>query len=597
MSGDEAIRCKNKNEPYEPVFDLSYSSFDLELSISGKAIKFMLQDPTEVLRRVKSFKSAIPEHVLDKIRDFVTDSGFADTHFKFVGRQIHYFLLERGVKGKIRTDFQADLQLIDESLVNGFQKLWLYQFRALQRLSWPLMIHDLDKNFTLDLTSMATRMLKRWTRLTKTIEVGILYRSKENFGLGLTPVVDHYKRMQLVKEQLLKNSFSRDIREIVQARIKREAKPGRKWRVSRLATKVEAEVDLQLRFPRQATREGLGAGNFKAKPSLVEKRKIISGTASQFAEHERIVHSHNLAMQGVWLGWKETVSPFNLSWKNLIHKLSPHLVRFILKTSVNWIRTPDLLKLWGLVPDAACKLCKDPQCTIHHILVGCKFALRDTRYTWRHDSVLYAIRQSLSAHIGVHNSKPQSHRPPHILASFVRKGEKSTLRAAEKQARRSLLDGAYDWKCIVDFTHRNIVFPPEIWATPQRPGIVVWSESLKKVYIIELTCPAEEGINNAAVRKQVRYDELKTSINSRTVWTATVITIEAGARGFVGFSMRRFLSSMGFKSRANSKLCNTISNVAAHCSYAIYLASSTVQWDRKKPLLSLEDESRPLLAA
>ena len=77
---------------------------------------------------------------------------------------------------------------------------------------------------------------------------------------------------------------------------------------------------------------------------------------------------------------------------------------------------------------------------------------------------------------------------------------------------------------------------------------VVDSVNVKKVYVIELTCPAEEGINNAAVRKQVRYDELKTSINSRTVWTVTVITIEAGARGFVGFSMRRFLSNMGFKS-------------------------------------------------
>ena len=59
---------------------------------------------------------------------------------------------------------------------------------------------------------------------------------------------------------------------------------------------------------------------------------------------------------------------------------------------------------------------------------------------------------------------------------------------------KSLFSGSTDWRLLVDYTDLNIVLPPEIVATSQRPDIVIWSTALKKVIMIELTCPAEEGI-------------------------------------------------------------------------------------------------------
>ena len=61
--------------------------------------------------------------------------------------------------------------------------------------------------------------------------------------------------------------------------------------------------------------------------------------------------------------------------------------------------------------------------------------------------------------------------------------------------------------------------------------------------------------------------------------------VEVGARGFVAFSLRKFLSKFGIKSRGNARICANASNVAARCSYAIYLAHSSVEWLRTKPLL------------
>ena len=60
-----------------------------------------------------------------------------------------------------------------------------------------------------------------------------------------------------------------------------------------------------------------------------------------------------------------------------------------------------MLKLWGYITSDVCALCKDEdkkvevKCTVNHMLVGCKTSLDQGRYTWRHDSVLKNIENTL----------------------------------------------------------------------------------------------------------------------------------------------------------------------------------------------------------
>jgi len=56
------------------------------------------------------------------------------------------------------------------------------------------------------------------------------------------------------------------------------------------------------------------------------------------------------------------------------------------------------------------------QCTIHHILVNCPFALDQARYTWRHDSVLKNIERALEQGLQDFN-----HRKPSVFAEVARK--------------------------------------------------------------------------------------------------------------------------------------------------------------------------------
>ena len=106
--------------------------------------------------------------------------------------------------------------------------------------------------------------------------------------------------------------------------------------------------------------------------------------------------------------------------------------------------------------------------------------------------MLSTIEPMMKAHLSALKNEKDG-KPPPIEKSFVRKGE-NLARPAKLAPRKSLLSGSTDWKLLVDYSDRPIVFPPEILAKNQRPDIVIWSIALKKVVMVELICPAEEGI-------------------------------------------------------------------------------------------------------
>ena len=153
---------------------------------------------------------------------------------------------------------------------------------------------------------------------------------------------------------------------------------------------------------------------------------------------------------------------------------------------------------------------------------------------------------------------------------FVRAGEKKRVRA--KQPNRGQLGCANDWKMLVDYDHRQYVFPPTICATSERPDVVIWSMRCRAVILLELTVPAEEGLHAAKLRKEAKYTKLLESIAESNFWKPQLLTLEVGARGLVSTRTYRALTILGFTAVEAKKLCKSVSEVAARCSFAIFLA-------------------------
>ena len=166
--GLKSFLKKDRNNKFISPNQKSYSPFDPQLTINDKSVRFL--------------------------GDASTKDVFKKSHFKFLGRWIHSDLDDKGIKALIRKTLIADMDLVSNANLSGFKKLWIYQHYVLARISWPLMIYDFDRFYIRNLDKITIPMLKKWSGIGRTVDTGLLFRSRSNFGLGLTSLVDHFSK-------------------------------------------------------------------------------------------------------------------------------------------------------------------------------------------------------------------------------------------------------------------------------------------------------------------------------------------------------------------------------------------------------------------
>ena len=365
---------------------------------------------------------------------------------------------------------------------------------------------------------------------------------------------------------------------------------------------MEAIVNHDISFQAQSHRLGLGWNIYNPNPSVKGRRKLASQTVGKLEAEHLLSHAFSLPLNDACTTWMDRAEPFNLTWKNLIFGPGSKLLSFVLNSTANSVITPAMLQMLGYSESSACPLCEKPKRPLFHILSNCQSAL--DRYTRRHDSVLATLKPALSYAINCQNKRKSSCKSPQLWDFFVKSGNDSSTKKSQKlhgflSNDSSLLAGVYDWKLSIDFHAKQVVFPPCICATDQRPDIVIFSRSAKKVIMIELTCPAEENFNKAELRKTVKYQELQSLIttSSNGEWKPFLLTIEVGARGFVSYSVSSCLKKLGIHGKFIKRICAAISLVAARCSYAIWVHHKYPVWsigDDELVTVSLFDQQQQL---
>ena len=135
---------------------------------------------------------------------------------------------------------------------------------------------------------------------------------------------------------------------------------------------------------------------------------------------------------------------------------------------------------------------------MNHILSGCRIALCQVRYRWRHDQVLRQIAMFVDEKRKKRNSQI---RREEKKIKFVRAGEKRD--PTQNSSSDSYIDGANDWKLVVDLDG-NLKFPKKVAETNQRPDMILLSESTKRMGLIELTVPSEDRVEDSGELKKVR---------------------------------------------------------------------------------------------
>ena len=122
---------------------------------------------------------------------------------------------------------------------------------------------------------------------------------------------------------------------------------------------------------------------------------------------------------------------------------------------------------------------------------------------------------------------------------------------------KDLLPNSNDWEFLFDLGDSQLVFPPEIAVTTQRPDIVIFSRSKKAVLLVELTVPLEDRVAAGHTRKENRYAGLVQQCTENG-WFARCFAVEVGCLGYVSPSLFHCLESLGIPSSTSRKLRNVV---------------------------------------
>ena len=539
---------------------------------------FLLWSRTMSARPNKCWSAALKKHASGSYHRFdpcLTISNEAlqyldDGDFRYLGRPTNVKHSESCCRSDIEAQLLQWLKTINDLDLPSTSKLWLYQHFVVSKLAWPFTSLDLSLTFVQQLEAVATRFLKQWSGLPRPANTAILHLGSSNrAGLHIKQLTTFWKQMQIVRLDILKSSSDPRCSRLYDRLLAKQSQWSRRYPPA--VEHACATTVVEANPPEPATQ----STSFE---STSGRRKRILNIIAEIDTESQLAALRQLAVQGRWLEWTDAMHS-DLSWRRLIHGLDDGELRFNLRALTNTFSTPDNLRRWGQSEvDPACPLWGRPA-TLRHILNSCSVALHQGRYTWRHDSVLQVLQRHLTSFW-----KHVEREPSQVNAPFIRLVKEGAPRLPnQRRNTRPLLSDdvlrcARDWQFLFDVGTGYSIFPIDIAVTRQRPDIVIFSQSLRVVILIELTVPLEDRIAAASTRKTDRYSALLATCENNG-WHATHFPVEVGSRGWVAHSLLTCLQKLGFSASWRKKVRRECSRVALRCSYLLYLRRSIHTWN------------------
>ena len=558
---------------YTPAQQSLHSSFDPQLTAGGQPIKFIGNDSTP---------------------------------FKFLGMYVSHDMSDEFARNKLATTLNTLLQQVDQRPLNGWMKVWLYNYYVAPKLSWLLMIYDFPLSIIEELEATCNRYLKRWLGLAHGASPKIMYVKIQNHGVGIHSIVTLFKRLQAIKLLLMANSRDPAIRRTYQHQKQRLRSKTRKFDPYDTVDQHEsfsANAEALTELRRQRTGLGHPDRNRQQRPpSAAARRSAVSERIADMDNDERLRQLHELQIQGQFVAW-DNLARNDFRWQQLFAgKISDRLFKFHLNAQLQTLPSEANKNHWRMltvgsvcrlrhpVPDGSPgNICGKELPTEMHVLCNCTAALEQGRYMWRHDSALLVLKSALIGHLDdVRSGRVKVEKPRDVKfrSADTRRmyNDGKSAPALQPTRLREWFALATDWtlKCDLPgdtFSYDNRVFPPRIAAISERPDITLISEDERVAICLELTVPKEERIQTAHDLKAAKYAELPAAAAANG-WRLVVVPIEVGARGFVAQSTYRALHELGFSKKRAAAIKEDLSLVVTRCSYYLFQARNSDVWQQ-----------------
>ena len=431
---------------------------------------------------------------------------------------------------------------------------------------WPLKMCEITASTVKTLDAKANSYLRKWLGLPRCLSDAALF-GRNALQLPLKSITTGYRleKTRLVLE--LRQSSDHLVR-TAGAKVR----TGRAWKAEECVDNAISRLKhKELVGATQQGRHGLGWGEptkFWSKASAKDRKAMVVTEVTRMEEDKFHVKSVGQCQQGQWTKW-EGVLPRSVGW-NDIWKMPQARLSYLIRSTYDTLPSPSNLARW-YGAEENCGLCGAAPGNLRHILSGCRTALAQGRYRWRHDQVLRKLAEHTENMRILANGRPKSQQRQHIHFISADQPAKNP-----PQGRTPVLAPGAAWSMTADLD-KQLRFPTIITTTTLRPDIVLWSVAEKRVLLVELTVPWEQGLQEAYERKKLRYTDLVAECQEKG-WRATTYPVEVGCRGFISLSTQRFLRDLGFTAGKSKGIMKDLAEEAEKGSFWLWLRRKDKTW-------------------
>ncbi|XP_057673103.1 uncharacterized protein LOC130904394 [Corythoichthys intestinalis] len=492
-----------------------------------------------------------------------TIPSIEDNPVKCLGKWYDSSLTDRDNVTRTKKQAVDWLKKIEKSGLPGKFKAWLFQHGLLPRLMWLLTIYEVPTTSVEEIERQVNKHLRSWLGIPPSFTSVGLYTRSGQLQLPLSSVVEEFKVAKCRVEMMYRDSGDERVRG---AGI--TTRSGRKWAANTAVAQATSTLKLKDIMGNPCIgRQGLGSTHFQqwGKANLRQRSHMVQAEVRHLEEERRRARAVELGLQGAWTKWD--LPERKITWAEL-WRLEPFRISFLLRAVYDTLPSPSNLYRWGMREDPSCRLCGG-RGTMAHILAGCKTALSQGRYRWRHDKVLQALADILEWERVKKRQTKARHMP---AIHFIKEGDKPP---ASRKIKKSLLQAAQSWEMRVDLGRK--LFFPQVVHTLLRPDVVIWSEEAKKIILIELTVPWEDGCEEAAERKATKYQDLILQCKEKG-WQAWLFPMEVGCRGFPAQSVWKTLTALGIAGRERRAAIRRLGEAAERASCWLWSRREELSW-------------------
>ena len=456
---------------------------------------------------------------------------------KFLGSEVTSENTPAAMFASLFSKLKSKLENINKSTLRGEYKVNIYSRYSLPSMRFYLSVHQMHWTHMTELDNLAKKYLKNWLGIQTNgvSDISIFHP----YMLAIKTPSQMYLEAHAGNHAMMRMKGDTLVNHVLNSRLERESQWTRKFStISHMQQMWQNNINEGRIVETHENETPTRINMERAKKTM--KSNVAAETMETWNNKVQ-----KLTVQGNFVGLLIEEKE-NVTWKSISSNIPKGVLSFALKACTNGLNTPDNLKRWGIRKFNKCDLCGNFS-NLEHILNYCTVALKQKRYTWRHDSILNYLTLEMK------KTKP---------------------------------DNITIYTDIPGHMFNSGTIPPDILTTSSRPDIVILDRKAKKIELLELTCSFEKNGEKANILKGRKYFDLKRDLETAG-WTTQLIPFVVGSRGLVTKHNKQSIYNSSKRNHIKLKhtqIIKDISKIALLCSFSIFQAHCQPTW-QDPPLL------------